>query len=120
MATGDYRDLEVWRTAVELAVHVVRLTRSMPREEVFGYMAQMRRASGSVAANIAEGHGRYSRREYVRFLAIANGSLKELETHLAVVRALGWCPADGLDHADALCARVGRMLVALRRALLTS
>jgi four helix bundle protein len=118
MPTGDYRDLQVWRTAVELAVHVVRITEALPRSERFGYSAQMRRASGSIAANIAEGHGRYGRREYVRFLAIANGSLKELETHLAIVRAVGWCAPDALDHADALCARVGQMLVRLRRALL--
>jgi four helix bundle protein len=118
MPTGDYRDLQVWRTAVELAAHIVRLTETLPPSERFGYSTQMRRASGSVAANIAEGHGRYSRREYLRFLAIANGSLKELETHLAIVRAVGWCQPGALDLADALCARTGRMLVRLRRALL--
>ncbi len=118
MSTGDYRDLDVWRTAVELAAHVVRLTETLPSAERFGYSAQMRRASGSVAANIAEGHGRYSRRDYVRFLTIANGSLKELETQLAIVRAVGWCDPGALDHAEALCARTGRMLVCLRRALL--
>ena len=89
----------------------------MPREEMFGYSAQMRRAARSVAANIAEGHGRYSRGDYVRFLAIANGSLKELETQLTIVRTLAWCDSSQLDRADDLCAQTGRTLVALRRAL---
>lgn len=117
MATSDYRELDVWRAAVELAVHVVRMTQAMPREELFGYVAQMRRAAGSIPANIAEGNGRGTRREYLRFAMIANGSLKELETHLTIARALGWCAPADLDRADALCGRIGRMLVRLRRAL---
>ncbi len=117
MPITSYRDLNVWQASVRLAVCVVRLTGSLPREELFGYTSQLRRAAGSVAANIAEGYGRHTRREYLRHLAIASGSLCELETHLEVVRQVGWCDAVVLDEADRLCADVRRMLAGLRRAL---
>jgi four helix bundle protein len=117
MAIRSYRDLEVWQEGVRLAVAVVRMTDGMPREERFGYTSQLRRAAGSVAANVAEGYGRHTRQEYVRFLAIAHGSPCELETHLEVVRHVGWIGGATLDALDAHCARVGRLLAGLRRAL---
>ncbi|MFY7853311.1 MAG: four helix bundle protein, partial [Brevundimonas sp.] len=78
----SYRDLEVWKRAMDLAVATYELTREFPREEQFGLTSQARRAATSIAANIAEGYGRATRPAYVSFLRIAQGSLKELETHL--------------------------------------
>ena len=117
MPIESFRDLKVWRAGVQLAVCVVRLTSGLPPEERFGYAPQLRRSAGSIAANIAEGYGRHTRREYLRYLAIASGSLCELETHLEVVRQVGWCDPAQLEEADRLCGHVRRMLAGLRRAL---
>lgn len=75
----SYRELLVWQKAMELALLAYRLTEGFPRRELYGLVAQIRRASVSVPSNIAEGYGRGSRKEYLQFLWIAQGSLKELE-----------------------------------------
>ncbi|MDB9506783.1 four helix bundle protein [Microcystis aeruginosa CS-338/01] len=77
----SYRDLRVWQESVNLAESCYRLTKTFPKEELYGMTTQIRRASVSIAANIAEGYGRKTRGEYIQFLYIAQGSLKELETH---------------------------------------
>jgi four helix bundle protein len=100
-----------------LAESCYRVTREFPREEMFGMTSQIRRSAASIPANIAEGHGRDSRGEYVQFLRIAQGSLKELETHLLLSQRVGLAPAQNLDplleHTD----QIGRMLRALYRGL---
>src|SRR2546421_9349556 len=78
----SYRDLRVWKEAMNLAEAACRLTGQFPKHEIYGFTAQIRRAAASVPANIAEGYGRESRGAYVQFLRVAQGSLKELETHL--------------------------------------
>ena len=78
----SFRDLKVWRSAFALGVSVHRLTRGFPASERFGLTAQLRRAAISVASNIAEGYGRGSRPDYLRFLKIARGSLFEVETQM--------------------------------------
>ncbi len=78
----SYRDLKVWQQAMQLAKGCYELTRRFPRDELFGLTSQIRRAAASVPANIAEGNGRQNRGEYIHSLRIAQGSLKELETHL--------------------------------------
>jgi four helix bundle protein len=74
----SYRDLLVWQKAVELTLLVYRLSEGFPRHEIYGLRSQLRRASVSVPSNIAEGYGRQTRKDYVHFLSIAQGSLKEL------------------------------------------
>jgi four helix bundle protein len=81
-AVRSYRDLRVWQEAMSLAVDCYKLTRAFPKDELFGMTAQIRRSSASIAANIAEGHGRESTGAFIQFLRVAQGSLKELETHL--------------------------------------
>ena len=102
---------------MDLAEAVYRLTRSLPPEERFGLTSQARRAAASVPANIAEGYGRGTRPAYISFVRIAQGSLKELETHLLLAARVGACrPPDihaRLDEADQL----GRMLRALAESL---
>jgi four helix bundle protein len=73
----SHRDLEVWQVAMSVAEQCYRLTQSFPREEMFGLALQIRRAAASVPANIAEGYGRESKREYIQFLRIAQGSQKD-------------------------------------------
>ena len=94
-----------------------RFTKGLPREELYGLTSQIRRASVSVPANIAEGYGRDSTGSYVNFLRTAQGSLKELETHLILTQRLELGNHDGaarsLSHSDS----IGRMLRALIRSL---
>ena len=109
----SYRDLVVWQRAMDLAVATYTLSRQYPRDELFGLTSQTRRAAGSIAANIAEGYGRSTKPAYLNFLRIAQGSLKELETHLILAERVGTVPAGAteslLDQAD----EVGRMLRSL-------
>ena len=93
------------------------LTRSFPKEEMFGLTSQIRRAAVSVPANIAEGYGRDNKGEYVQFLRIANGSLKELETHLLLCIDINLASPEGIDPILKRCDQIGRMLRALIRSL---
>ena len=85
----DVKELVVWQRAIELTVCTYALTRRFPKDEAFGLTSQMRRASISVASNIAEGRGRLNRAEFRQFLGLAQGSLFELKTQLLVARRLG-------------------------------
>ncbi len=85
----SHKDLDVWKKAVPLVVDLYKLTKGFPPDERFGLTAQIRRASTSIPANIAEGWGRGSTKEYIQFLKIARGSLTELDTHLIVSGELG-------------------------------
>ena len=117
MALQSYRELEVWQRAMDLTMSSYQVARRLPPEERFELASQIRRAATSIPANIAEGYGRAGQGEYRYHLSVANGSLKELETHLEIVRRLGYvAPGDAVE-ADALCDRVGRMLRRLRTAV---
>lgn len=83
-----FRDLVVWRKAIDLTKRVCQITCSMPASERFGLMLQMRRAAVSVASNIAEGNARHTLRDYLQFLAIARGALAELETQMIIAQEL--------------------------------
>ena len=85
----DYQRLRVWQAARDLAVDTYRFTESFPRHEIFGMTSQLRRSASSIAANIAEGAGRSSNRELVRYLRISAGSASEYETHVTVASAVG-------------------------------
>jgi len=90
----DFRELKVWHKAHALALDVYRVTKLFPKEELYGLTSQMRRASASIGANIAEGAGKNSRPELARFLQIALGSASELEHHLLSARDLGYLVAE--------------------------
>ena len=94
----SYRDLRVWARAFDLTKRTYAVTRGFPTEERFGLTSQMRRAAVSVTANIAEGHGRQSRGDYMRHISIARGSLMELDTHLRLATALGFLSASTADE----------------------
>jgi four helix bundle protein len=106
----DFRQLQVWQEAHRLALTVYQLTRSFPRDELYGLTAQMRRAAVSVAANIAEGHGSGSRREYRRFLLTARASLNETLYHLILATDLGYLSAEDFVMAERQIAQLGKML----------
>lgn len=102
---------------MDLAALCYSLTRSFPREEMFGLTSQIRRAASSVAANIAEGHGRENSGSFVQFLRVAQGSLKETETHLLLSERVGFLQPDKLALAMKSCDEIGRMLRSLIRAV---
>ena len=114
---ASYRDLKVWQAGMALAEAVYLLTRSFPRDEVFGITSQIRRAATSVPANIAEGYGRELRGDYVRSLRIAQGSLKELETHLLLSQRVGLATVEQIDPLLEQAGYLGRMVRSLLRAL---
>jgi len=94
----SYRDLILWRKALDLVEAVYTATRGWPKDEAYGLTSQVRRAVVSIPANIAEGQGRDSKRDFLRFLAIANGSLLELETHLFIAHRLGYLAQETRDQ----------------------
>ncbi len=106
----DYRDLVVWQRAIELTICVYKLTQSFPGNELYGLTSQMRRASVSVASNIAEGRGRLNHAEFRQFLGIAQGSTYELQTQLLVAKRLGIGHREALDAAETLGNEVSKML----------
>ncbi|WP_428151430.1 four helix bundle protein [Brevundimonas sp.] len=112
-AIGGYRGLVVWQRAMTIAEHVYELTRSFPREEQFGLTSQARRAAVSIAANIAEGYGRGTRPAYASFVRIAQGSLKELETHLLIAERVGFVAMAEVESVLADADELGRMLRSL-------
>jgi four helix bundle protein len=83
----SYRDLEVWQQGMALAEACYRITKTFPREEIYGMVSQIRRAAVSIPANIAEGYGREYRNDYVKFLRIAQGSLKRTRNPSSACRA---------------------------------
>lgn len=114
---NSYRDLIVWQRAVDLAVAVYATSRRWPKEEIYGLTSQARRAAASVAANIAEGYGRENRGSYIQFLRIAQGSLKEMETHLLIAERVGLSPDQSFAPLFAESENVGKLLRALIRKL---
>ncbi|MGL6074472.1 MAG: four helix bundle protein [Fimbriiglobus sp.] len=106
----SYRDLSVWQKAMDLVEMSYNITKRFPKEELFGLTNQLRRAAVSIPANIAEGYGRSHRPDYLRFLAIARGSLFELETHLILCGRLEYASREDLTPIWQTCQEVGKML----------
>jgi four helix bundle protein len=102
---------------MELVVAVYELTRELPKSETYGLSSQLQRAAVSVPANIAEGHTRRNLREYLQFLAIARGSLAEVETFLELVPRLDYAHPERIQRLLDLAASVSRQLIALRDSL---
>jgi four helix bundle protein len=100
-----------------LAEECYRVTRDFPREELFGLTSQIRRAAASIPANIAEGHGRENTGSFIQFLRIAQGSTKELETHLYLAERVGVLNAQRLNDLIGRCTDIGKMLRSLIRSL---
>ena len=109
----NYRDLIVWQKATGGSVCLYQMTRTFPREEIYGLTSQMRRAAVSIASNIAEGQGRASRLEFRKFLLIARGSLFELETQITIAEKLGYINQSQYDDITSRYKEVGRILNSL-------
>jgi four helix bundle protein len=111
----DFRNLKVWEKAHTLTLEVYKITAHFPREEMYGLTSQIRRASASVGANIAEGCGRRGNSEFHRFLQIAAGSASELDYHLLLARDLNFCSSGVYAKASRELLELRRMLSALVR-----
>jgi four helix bundle protein len=117
MAVQHYRQLIVWQKAMELVKLVYELTAKFPKEELYGLIGQMRRASIAIPSNIAEGQRRNSTKDFLRFLSIANGSLAELETQTLVSEMLNYLTSEETKLLLEKCAEVGKLLNGLINSL---
>jgi four helix bundle protein len=113
----SFKDLVVWQRAVQMSLEIYKLTSSFPASERFGLANQLRRASVSVASNIAEGYGKASKGEYVSFLGHARGSNGEVQTQLIIAQGLGFGSAESRNKAESLSNEVGSMLVVVMNKL---
>lgn len=109
----DFKELRVWSKAHELTVSIYVITRSFPKDEMYGLTSQVRRSASSIGANIAEGCGRHSDGEMTRFLQIARGSASETEYHLLLAKDLGLLSVAEFRKAEHKLLEVQRMLTAL-------
>lgn len=113
----DFRKLQVWEKSHAMVLDIYRATKSFPKEELFGLSSQMRRASVSIPANIAEGAGRESIPERLHFLQIANGSASELQYYLILSHDLSYLSAATFEKTSQDLAEIKRMLTGLMKTL---
>ena len=113
----NFKELRVWQRAYELSLLIYNLTKKFPKEELCGLVSQMRRASVSIASNIAEGYSRKGRSEYIQFLSIAYGSLSELETQTLLSKDLKYLSDEEFTKVIAIKDQVGGMLYKLMQRL---
>ena len=111
------QDLIVWQRGIDLVEQVYVVSSQWPASELYGLTSQARRAAVSIPANIAEGQGRGSTKEFARFLSISRGSLRELETHLIIALRLRFLAQSEFDRIQAIIDEVGRLLQGLSRRL---
>lgn len=117
MPARDYKDLIAWKKSVGLALAIYRETSNFPSEEKYGLISQIRRAAVSIPSNIAEGEGRNSK-DFQRYLLIALGSLKELETQILISDALGYLGKGKAIVIMEKASEIGRLIHGLSKALL--
>ena len=108
-----HKDLTVWQKSISFVTDIYKATKSFPKEELFGLTSQMRRAAISIPSNIAEGHGRHSKKELVRFLSISLGSASELETQLIISKNLDFISEDESNQLLSYNEEIIKMLVSL-------
>ena len=113
----DFHELKDWQKAHELTLAIYRVTAPFPREELYGLTSQLRRASASIAANLAEGCGRSGDAEFARFCSIAMGSASEVEYHLLLARDLKLLKPGEYEELAPRATELKRMLTALLQKL---
>lgn len=113
----DFRDLKVWKKSHQLTLQVYKATEAFPKEEKYRLVDQLCRAASSVPANIAEGTGRKTLKEYVQFVCNARGSVEEMKYHLILAKDLGYLSAEVFDKLQEGYNEVGRMLNGLINSL---
>ena len=115
MKSSDYQELKVWQKAVDLTTEIYELVKLLPAEEQYALSDQMRRAVVSVPSNIAEGRGRGTNKEFVRYLLMSRGSLWELSTQLVICEKLQYLKQDQMHDARQLIVEISKMINALAK-----
>jgi four helix bundle protein len=113
MPVKDYRDLIVWQKAMDLVEAVYRVSAVFPREEIYGLTSQIRRAAISIPSNIAEGNGRNATRDYLNFLGMAYGSVKEVETQVLIAERLRYIESIRSCELTTMTEEVARLISGL-------
>jgi four helix bundle protein len=106
----DFRKIQVWQKSHELTLRLFKITSAFPKEELYGLTSQIRRASISIPANIAEGCGRDTQTELARFVHIASGSASEVEYHLLLAHDLGFIANGEYQELEKAISEIKRML----------
>ena len=114
---ASYRDLIVWQKSMDLVVEVYKLAEKLPKQEAYGLSDQMRRAAVSIPSNIAEGHGRNSKNDFIRFLSIAQGSRAELETQMDICVRLNFLTTEEIAAMEDLATQIIKMIVSMQNNL---
>ena len=117
MANRNYRDLVAWQKSIDLVEEVYAITRTFPKEELYGLTSQVRRAAISIPSNIAEGEGRTSKKEFIQFLSIAYGSLREVETQVLISNRLKYIDKKQCNKIIDSCSEIGKIINGLRKSL---
>jgi four helix bundle protein len=112
-----HKDLDLWKTSMDLVLEIYRITRHYPKEEVYGMISQMRRAAVSVPSNISEGAARKHPKEFIRFLQISSGSLSELETQVIISNQLSWITEQEYIKVIGMINTLRAQMTGLERAL---
>ena len=118
MKSSDFRELKVWQKAMDLTVEIYSIVKLLPHEETFVLSDQMCRAAISIPSNIAEGQGRDSMKEFIRFLSVARGSLRELSTQLEICERVNYLEQSRTVKAKYLIGEIDKMLNALSNSLI--
>ena len=118
MKSSDFRELKVWQKAMDLTVEIYSIVKLLPQEENFALSSQMRRAAVSIPSNIAEGQGRESMKEFIRFLSVARGSNRELFTQLEICERVQYLTEENTVRAKELIEEIDKMLNALSKSLI--
>jgi four helix bundle protein len=113
----SHRDLIAWQKTVECSLAIYNATKTFPDVEKFGLVSQLRRAAVSVPSNIAEGYGRGTTSDYIRFLRTARGSIYEIDTQLHIASRLGYLAQEVFASLESQLNECSRILVGLIRAL---
>jgi four helix bundle protein len=115
-----YKDLLVWQKSMNLVTLIYEKSKSFPKEDAYGLTSQIRRCAVSIPSNIAEGYGRRSSGDYIRFLRMASGSLYELQTQMEIAKNLCYLSDSEFQKADADSIEIEKMLCSMISKLLTT
>jgi len=117
MAVRNFKDLIVWQKAMDYTVEIYRETKCFPKEEIYGLRAQLRDSASSIPANIAEGQGRKTTRDFLHFLSIAHGSLCESQTHILLAERLTYFSSEITNRLLKRADEIARLINALKDSL---
>lgn len=113
----NYENLEIWKKSIDLATIIYKVTRNFPKDELYGLISQIRRAAVSVSSNIAEGAGRGSKKEFLRFILIALSSFNELESQFFIAKNLDYIKDEEFQKLLSRIKEVGNLLGGFRNYL---